>query len=248
MSKIFIILLLCSSSLPLSADEIRIAAASNFNHALREIAARFEEQSGHRVSLIFASTGKLYAQIINAAPFDIFLAADSRRPELLEQQGLAVAGSRFTYAIGRLVLWSPQPGLLDDPVMTLREGNFSRLAIAHPRLAPYGDAALQLLQTLGLEHDLKPKLVRGENVNQVYQFVKTGNAQLGFVAYAQLQRPAASIAGSAWLVPQSLYSPIRQQAVLLRDNPASREFLEFLRGQQVVNMLTDLGYDNEHAD
>ena len=248
MIKSLIILLLCSSSLSLSADEIRIAAASNFNQALREIAARFEDQSGHRVSLIFASTGKLYAQIINAAPFDIFLAADSRRPELLEQQGLAVAGSRFTYAIGRLVLWSPRPGQLDDPVAVLRRGEFSRIAIAHPRLAPYGAAAMQLLQALGLDQDLKRKLVRGENVNQAYQFVKTGNAQLGFVAYAQLQRPATSIGGSSWLVPQSMYSPIRQQAVLLKDKPASRKFLEFLRSQQVVNMLMDFGYDSEYAD
>ncbi|MDJ0834169.1 MAG: molybdate ABC transporter substrate-binding protein [Gammaproteobacteria bacterium] len=235
-------------SLPLAAEEIRVAAASNFKHALEAITRQFETRSGHKVRLIYASTGKLYAQIVNAAPFDIFLAADSRRPQLLEQQGHIVEASRFTYAIGRLVLWTPEPGRLQQPIETLRRAEFSRLAIANPKLAPYGEAAQQLLEAEDLWQPLQRKLVRGENVGQAYQFVKTGNAQLGFVAQALLKRPGVKPEGSHWLVPQSMHSPIRQQAVLLRDSPATRAFIDFMRSQQVINILTDFGYDSAHAD
>ncbi len=244
-SLLFILLWL---SLPSAAEEIRVAAASNFKHALEEITRQFEMRSGHKVRLIYASTGKLYAQIINAAPFDIFLAADSRRPQLLEQQGQIVDNSRFTYAIGRLVLWTPEPDRLRQPIEELRTADFARLAIANPKLAPYGAAARQFLQGQDLWQALQPKLVRGENIGQAYQFVKTGNAQLGFVAQALLKRPGVPIEGSHWLLPQTMHDPIQQQAVVLRDSPATRAFIEFMRSQQVINILTDFGYDSAHAD
>ena len=243
-----LLFLLLWFSLPLAAEEIRVAAASNFKHALQEISRQFEMRSGHKVRLIHASTGKLYAQIVNAAPFDIFLAADSRRPQLLEQQGQIVEASRFTYAIGRLVLWTPERGKLEQPIETLRKAGFSRLAIANPKLAPYGAAAQQLLQSQNLWQPLQRKLVRGENVGQAYQFIKTGNAQLGFVAQALIKRPGVSIEGSYWLVPQSMHDPIQQQAVLLRDSPATRAFVEFMRSQQVINILSEFGYDSAHVD
>ncbi len=244
-SLLFVLLWL---SLPLAAEEIRVAAASNFKHALEEITRQFEVDSGHKVRLIYASTGKLYAQIVNAAPFDIFLAADSRRPQLLEQQDQIVEASRFTYAVGRLVLWTPEPNRLQQPIAELRRAEFSRLAIANPKLAPYGAAAQQLLESQDLWQPLQRKLVRGENIGQAYQFVKTGNAQLGFVAQALIKRPGVPIEGSHWLVPQSMHDPIQQQAVLLRDSPATRAFIQFMRSQQVINILMDFGYDSVHAD
>lgn len=224
------------------AEEIKVAVASNFKETLRELALQFETQSPHRLKLIFASTGKHYAQIQHGAPFDVFLAADEQRPALLEQQGLAVKGSRFTYAIGKLALWSPQasPHKQWDTVLT--QAKFTRLALANPRHAPYGKAAREVLQAKNLWQKLQTKLIRGENIAQAYQYVKTGNAQLGFIAWAQTQSgPAAS--GSVWLIPQTLYSPILQQAVVLRETDATREFMRFLRSKQALKQIRLFGYD-----
>ncbi|RKZ91942.1 MAG: molybdate ABC transporter substrate-binding protein, partial [Gammaproteobacteria bacterium] len=166
------------------AEEIRVVVASNFTDAIREIAGRFEMKTQHKVSVISGSTGKHYAQISNGAPFDVFFAADVKRPELLEQQGLALPGSRFTYAVGKIVLWSPDQDYIDTSANVLKQGKFNHLSIANPKLAPYGRAAQQVLKKLGLWNKLQGRMVRGENIGQAFQFVKSGNARLGFVAFS----------------------------------------------------------------
>jgi len=226
-----------------SADDIRVAVASNFRPVMSEAAQRFEQSSGHEVTLITGSTGKHFAQIVNGAPFDAFFAADRHRPQRLEEESRIVAGSRFSYAIGRLVLWSPQEGLVDSAGEVLGAGNFEHLAIANPVLAPYGAAARQLLQALGLWEPLSGKLVRGESIGQTYQFVFSGNAELGLVARAQLSIPGQIASGSRWEPPQKLYDPIEQQAVLLRDTPAGREFMAFMRSEEVRALIRRYGYD-----
>ncbi|HFD78780.1 MAG TPA: molybdate ABC transporter substrate-binding protein [Gammaproteobacteria bacterium] len=223
-----------------AAAGIRIAVASNFAPTLHDIAARFHAHHGDEVTLVTGSTGKLYAQIVNGAPVDAFFAADSERPQRLEAQRLARAGSRFTYALGRLVLWSPREGLVDAAGAVLQRGNFHHLAIANPRLAPYGRAARQLLEQLGLWDKLAPRLIRGENIGQAFQFVHGGHAELGLVAAAQLVRSRAG--GSRWRPPSSLYAPIRQQAVQLTDSPATRDFLAFTRGEEARRLIAEQGY------
>jgi len=225
------------------ATELKVAVASNFNSAIHALAAAYESRSDNRLVLVSGATGKHYAQIRNGAPFDLFFAADSRRPRLLEQEGRAVAGSRFTYAMGRLVLWSADEKRVDANGQVLESIGFRRLAMAKPKLAPYGDAARQVLKARGLWDKLQAHLVEGENVGQAFQFVKTGNAELGFVAYAQIKRPGAPIAGSYWDVPQALYSPIEQQAVLLIDRPAARDFLAYVKSNAARALIRDYGYD-----
>ncbi len=227
----------------LAAEPIRVAVASNFRVALEEVAERFEHRSGHEVVLISGSTGKHYAQITHGAPFELFFAADDRRPRLLEEQGLAVAGSRFTYGIGQLVLWSPQPGYVDAGGAVLENGDFRFLAIANPELAPYGRAAKEVLEGLGLWGELDSRLVRGENVGQAFQFVASGNAELGLVALSQIRQGTSARGGSLWEVPRDLYGPIEQQVVLLRESEAAMELLEFVRGDEARAVLRDHGYD-----
>lgn len=225
------------------AEKIRVAVASNFTNAITTIARRYEANSGQKVALIFGSTGKHYAQINNGAPFDVFFAADIRRPKLLEEEGLALPGSRFTYATGKLVLWSTMTGYVNPTGSVLKLGEFRHLAIANPRLAPYGKAARETLQALGLWDRLSGRLVRGENIGQTFQFVNSGNAELGFVAYSQVKYPGQPITGSFWKVPQTLYTPIEQQAVLLKDNEAARAFLSFVRSEEALKIIHDYGYD-----
>ena len=227
---------------PASADEIRVAVASNFNEAIKAIAGRFERQTEHKVTLVFGSTGKLYAQIRNGAPFHAFFAADAKRPRLLEEAGLGQPGSRFTYAVGRLVLWSPKTAYVDDQGKVLDKGDFRHLALANPRLAPYGRAAREVLEKRRRWLELRDRMVRGENIGQTFQFVRSGNAELGFVAWSQLERPGQPMTGSWWAVPQTLYSPIEQQAVLLQDNSAARAFLAFVRGREALEVIGAYGY------
>lgn len=233
--------------LPLLAADLHVAVASNFSRPMQALARRFQEHSGHRVLLSFASTGKHYAQIRNGAGFDLLLAADVERPGLLEQQGLIVPGSRFTYAIGRLILWSPQPERVDAEGRILEQGEYKHLAIANPRLAPYGRAAQQILQSRGLWRSLQKKLVRGENVGQAYQFIKSGQVALGFVSLAQVQQPGQSIKGSFWLVPSDQHDPIEQQLVLLSDEAPARELLRFLRSEQAREIIRNYGYEMPDA-
>lgn len=230
------------------AAELRIAVATNFSRTATELAKQFEQQTGHTVRLAFGSTGKHYAQIKHGAPFDIFFAADERRPALLEKNAVAVPGSRFTYAQGRLLLWSPDAGLIDTDATVLETGAFRRLAIANPRLAPYGRAAREVLQARGLWERLQPRLVRGENIGQAYQFVHSGNAQLGFVAATQIFASSPPGAGSYWEPPQSLYTPIIQQAVLIRDTPLARAFIDFLRSEAAREIIRRHGYHTPEVD
>jgi len=225
------------------ADDIRVAAASNFSEAIKSIANRFEVATGHRVILIFGSTGKHYAQIRHGAPFDAFFAADIQRPERLEEEGLAVPGSRFTYALGKLVLWSQEPGYVDPEGKVLQLGEFRHLAFANPQLAPYGVAAREVLQANGLWNELDKRFVRGENIGQAFQFVKSGNAQLGFIARSQVFSADRVVEGSLWEVPQALYTPIEQQAVILNDKEAVRAFMSFVRDEEAIRIIRDHGYD-----
>jgi molybdate transport system substrate-binding protein len=224
------------------ADTIRVAVASNFRHAIDALAPRFEQATGHAVTRIFGSTGKHFAQISNGAPFDVFLAADELRPRMLEEDGSAVAGTRFVYALGMLVLWSPREGYVDPDGKRLERGGYRFLSIANPTLAPYGRAARQVLEALDLWESLQPRLVRGENIGQAHQFVVSGNADLGFVAHAQVALPGMPATGSRWDVPQSYYDPIEQHAVLLRDTPATRAFAEYLRGDEARAIIRSHGY------
>jgi molybdate transport system substrate-binding protein len=237
-------LLLGFAAAPAAADEVRAAVAANFAGAVRRIAPAFERETGHRLIASFASTGTLYTQIRNGAPYDVFLAADERRPALLERDGDAVPGTRFTYALGRLALWSATPGLAGQGAALLERGDFRALAIANPVTAPYGAAAQQVLEHLGLWQRLQPRLVRGENIAQAYAFVASGNAPLGFVALAQVQ-DAAPAPADIWLPPPDWYQPIVQQAVLLRRgaaNPAARDWLAYLRKPAARATLIALGY------
>ena len=225
-----------------AADELHIAVASNFSETIKVIASQFEQKTGHTVILAFGSTGKHYAQIINGAPFDLFFAADSARPGLLEKTGVALPGSRFTYALGRILLWSPNEDVVDRDGRVLEQGNFRHLAIANPKLAPYGKAAQQVLEARDLWDTLGNRLVKGENIGQAFQFVKSGNAELGFVAFSQVKQRGQPLPGSHWEVPQAIYSPIEQQAVLLRDSGPARSFLSFVRSDAIRVLIRDYGY------
>lgn len=229
------------------AAQVSIAVAANFTDATRQIVPLFEQASGHQVKVSFGSTGKLYAQIENGAPFEVFLAADSKRPVKAERQGLAVAGSRFVYAKGKLALWSSQPGQFDDGEAYLKGGSFARLAMANPKTAPYGLAAQQVMQNLGLWSQLAPKMVRGDSIAQTFQFVVSGNVAAGFVAYSQVKAWQGK-AGSAWVIPAAYYAPINQAAVLLKkgaSNPAAQAFLDFLKGDAARKVIEAYGYGVE---
>ena len=233
------------SSLATQAAEVQVAVAANFTAPMQKIAAEFEKDTGHKALLAFGATGKFYAQIKNGAPFEVFLAADDKTPAKLEAEGDAVPGSRFTYAIGTLVLWSAQPGYVDDQGAVLKKDQFQHLAMANPKTAPYGAAAVAVLTKLGLLNAIEPKFVTGENITQTYQFIETGNAELGFVALSQVMMDGKLTSGSAWIVPANLHEPIRQDAVLLvggKDQPAAKALLEYLKGAKAVAIIKSYGY------
>lgn len=224
---------------------VRIAVAANFANPMKMLANQFEKETGNKVLQSVGATAKLYAQIRSGAPFDIFLAADEATAERLERENAIVSGSRFTYATGRLVLWSAQANAVDAKGDVLKSGRFRHLAIAAPKLAPYGSAALQTLNQLGLEERLKPKLVQGESIGQTYSFVASGNAELGFVALSQVYENGQIQRGSGWIVPSTLHTPLRQDAVLLtqaRGNPAAKDFLAFLRTNDAKSVIRSFGY------
>ncbi|MCQ4261878.1 molybdate ABC transporter substrate-binding protein [Stutzerimonas stutzeri] len=230
------------------AAQVQVAVASNFTAPMQEIAARFERDTGHQARLAFGASGKFYAQIRNGAPFEVLLSADDTTPQRLEQEGAAVPDSRFTYAVGRLVLWSAIAGLIKDGPERLKAGDFRHLAVANPKTAPYGAAAQSTLVHLGLADKLRSRLVQGENIAQTYQFVASGNAQLGFIALSQVAKNGEIAAGSGWIVPTDLHSPIRQDAVLLtkgKDNPAARALMDYLAQPQVRELIQSYGYGLE---
>lgn len=248
--KIFVLLFVCQFFITTQsvANEIRIAVASNFYPTMKEVVKQFEIEAfdsskASKIVLIPGSSGKHYAQIINGAPFDLFFSADKIRPVLLEQQRIFKSESRFTYALGKLALWSPIKGLVDSEGQILYDKDFRFLAIANPKIAPYGIATKETLVSMKLWQDMNEKLVRGENIAQAFQFIDSGNVELGFVSFSQLMRPNFSLKGSFWEVPQSLYNPIEQQAVLLRDSRLGRTFIEFVQTDKALNIISKFGYD-----
>lgn len=227
------------------AETVLVAVASNFTKPMTEIAAAFKKDTGHVAKLSFGSSGKIVAQLEHGAPFEVFLSADEAKPARLEQEGLTVSGTRFTYALGTLVLWSAKPGYVDEQAQILGNGGFQHLAIADPKLAPYGVAAIDVMKNLGIQDKLHALLVQGENISQAHQFVSTGNAELGFVALSQVISDGKIAEGSGWIVPESLHAPIRQDAVLLKsgaENPAAPALLDYLRSASAQAIIAKYGY------
>lgn len=228
------------------AEDVNVAVAANFTAPMNAIAAEFARDTGHRAKLAFGSSGKFYAQIKNGAPFQVFLSADDEKPALLEKEGMTVAGSRFTYAVGTLVLWSAKAGVVDDSGAVLKGARFNKLALANPKLAPYGSAAIEVLTALNHINALQPKLVLGENIAQTWQFVSTGNAELGFVALSQVMKDGKVTSGSGWVVPGELHTPIRQDAVILasgKGNAAAESLVKYLKGGKAKAIIRSFGYD-----
>ena len=243
-------LLTLTAALALSAaaqaEVVQIAVAANFTAPARALAEIFARTTGHEAKLSFGATGAFYTQIKNGAPFDILLAADDERPIRLEKEGDTVPGSRFTYAIGQLVLWSAKPGLVDDQGAVLQGGNFNKIAIANPKLAPYGAAAVETMDKLGLAAALTPKLVTGESIGQTYNFIATGNAELGFVALAQVLDGGKLKSGSMWVVPAKYHAPIIQDAVILKRaaaNPAAKAWMALMRSPNTQDFIRSYGYE-----
>lgn len=248
--RFFFLLLVMAMLLPLmnlsaSAGEIRVAVASNFTAPMRKLVPLFERETGHKVSLSFGSTGKFYAQIKQGAPYDVFVSADTTTPERLRDEGLTASGSSFVYASGTLVLWSAQPEYVDSMGVVLRSGDYNKLAIGDPKLTVYGAAAQQTLEALALWGKVQRPLVKGENITQTYQFVASGNAELGFVALSQVISDGKVSRGSFWIVPSAYYKPIKQSAVQLsgaKDKHAAIAFLHFLKGPRAAAVIRDYGY------
>lgn len=243
--KLSIVFALCAGTVTASADEVQVAVAANFTAPMQEIATAFEAATGHKVLASFGSTGKFYSQIKNGAPFEMLLAADQETPAKLEQEGAAVPKSSVTYAIGKLVLWSAKPDFVDQKGKVLKDGKFEHLAIANPKLAPYGAAGIEAMKGMGVFAAIEPKLVQADNIGQAFQFVSTGNADLGFVALSQVFKDGKIATGSAWMVPEKLYKPIRQNAVVLtpgKDHPAVAALMKFLKTEKARAIIGAYGY------
>ena len=228
------------------ADEVAIAVAANFTAPMKAIVVQFEKETAHKAAVSFGASGKFYAQVKSGAPFDVFLSADDATPARLEKEGNAVAGSRFTYAVGRLALWSAKPGFVDGQGEVLKSGKFANIALAAPKLAPYGAAAVETMTRLGLLAALEPKFVQGESIGQTYSFVATGNAALGFVALSQVFEDGKIKTGSAWIVPANLHHPLRQDAVMLargKDNKGAADFMRFLKSSKTLAVIRAYGYE-----
>lgn len=227
------------------ADEVSVAVAANFVVPMQKMVAEFEKETGHKVVASYSSTGKFYAQIKSGAPFEVFLSADDETPAKLVAENAAVAGTQWTYAIGKLVLWSAKPGVVDAEGAVLKKGDFAHLAIANPKLAPYGAAAVEVMKALGNGDALQAKIVTAENITQAYQFISTGNALLGFVALSQVLKDG-KIDGSSWIVPARLYTQLRQNAVLLekgKGKPAALALMAFLQGKKASAIIQSSGYE-----
>ena len=228
------------------AGEVQVAVAANFAGPMEKLAEQFQRDTGHKAVVASGATGKFYAQIRNGAPFEVLLAADDDTPARLETEGHVAAGSRFTYAVGRLVLWSAREGVVDAGGNVLKTGSYQHLAIANPKTAPYGAAAVATLRKLGLYESVQPRIVQGENIAQAWQFASTGNAELGFVAQAQVWRDGKFTSGSGWIVPATMHEPIRQDAALLAKgagNPAAQALLQYLRTDKAKALIRSFGYE-----
>jgi len=228
------------------AEQVNVAVAANFTEPAKALAAVLEKTTGHVAKLSFGASGAFYTQIKNGAPFDVFLSADDERPARLEKEGDTVPGTRFTYATGQLVLWSAKPGFVDDKGEVLKGGGFNKIAIANPKNAPYGAAAVQAMDKMGLQAALQPKLVTGESIGQTYNFIATGNAELGFVALSQVLDSSGRFkGGSMWVVTPSLHAPIVQDAVTLKRaqaNPAAKAWMDLLRSPRTKDLIRSYGY------
>lgn len=227
------------------ADEVQVAVAANFSAPVQAIAQQFEKDTGHKLIASFGATGQFYTQIKNGAPFEVFLAADDTTPAKLEAEGDTLKGSRFTYAVGTLALWSAKANYVDAKGDVLKGNQYQHLSIANPKTAPYGLAATQVLARLKLTEATQAKIVEGQNITQAYQFVSTGNAELGFVALSQIVKDGKLTSGSAWIVPAELHEPIRQDAVILakgKDNPAAKALMDYLKGPQAAAIIQSYGY------
>ena len=227
------------------AGEVQVAVAANFTAPIQVIAADFEKDTGHTLVAAYGATGQFYTQIKNGAPFEVFLSADDTTPQKLESEGATVKGSRFTYAVGTLALWSAKEGYVDAKGAVLKKNEYQHLSIANPKAAPYGLAATQVLAKLGLTEQVKSKLVEGQNITQAYQFVSTGNAELGFVALSQIYKDGKVSSGSAWIVPGEMHDPIKQDAVILnkgKDNPAAKALVDYLKGPKAAAVIKSYGY------
>lgn len=244
--KYGLLLVLLTLAQVAQAGEVRVAVAANFTAPMQDIVPLFEQSSGHKVTLSFGSTGKFYTQIKQGAPYDAFVAADTKTPKKLDDDGWTAPGSRFVYALGTLVLWSAQAGVVDGDGAVLHTDKYRKLAIGDPKLAVYGTAAQQTLQALGLWTVVQPKLVKGDNITQTYQFAATGNAELGFIALSQITKGGKVSDGSWWIVPKHYYNPIEQSAVMLlaaNDAEATKAFLAFLKGPQAETVIRSYGYE-----
>jgi molybdate transport system substrate-binding protein len=243
--QVLFVCMLTLAPLAARAGEVQVAVAANFAGPLARVGEAFTAATGHTLKVSAGATGKFYSQIAAGAPFEVLIAADDETPRKLVADGLALAGSNFTYAIGKLVLWSARPGVVDDQGAVLASGKFAHIAIANPKVAPYGAAALQVLKARGLSEAVAPRLVTAESIAQAYQFVSTGNAELGFVALSQVAAPGKPATGSYWLVPPTLYGEIRQDAVLLKageNNPAATALLAFLKSGPARDIIKSFGY------
>jgi len=228
------------------AETVQVAVAANFTAPMQQIAADFEKDTGHKAVLSFGATGKFYAQITNGAPFEVFLSADDETPAKLEKELLIAPHSRFTYAIGKLVLWSAQDGYVDAKGEILKNGEFKHLSLANPKTAPYGAAAIEVLKKLSAFERVEARIVQGENIAQAHQFVATGNAELGFVALSQVYKDGKITSGSAWIVPTTLYAPIRQDAAILAKglhNPAAKALADYLKSDKARAVIKSYGYE-----
>jgi len=246
MKNLLSLLLAACLVTPAVAEEVKVAVAANFTAPMQQIAADFEKATGNKVLLSFGATGAFYAQIKNGAPFEVFLAADDETPAKIEAEGLGVKGSRFTYAVGKLVLWSAKPGYVDAKGEILKKGGFEHLSLANPKTAPYGAAGVEVLKKLGLFDALQSKIVQGDNISQTQQFVASGNAELGFVALSQVWKGGALTSGSAWIIPADQYSSIRQDAIVLNsgaNKPAAEALLKYLKGDKARAVIKSYGYE-----
>ena len=225
---------------------VLVAVAANFSKPMTEIVSQFEKATGHSAKLSFGSSGKFVSQLENGGPFEVLLSADEKGPEKLEQAGLTVPNSRFVYALGKLVLWSATPNFVDDKGKILMTSNFKHLALADPKVAPYGAAAIDVLKKMKLLEKLQPLFVQGENIAQTYQFISTANAELGFLALSQVIENGKIVGGSSWIIPDNLHAPIRQGAVLMKkgaENPAARALIDYLKSIPALAIIDKYGYD-----
>lgn len=239
-------LLACAAFSSAHADEVQVAVAANFTAPIQAIAKDFEKDTGHKLVAAYGATGQFYTQIKNGAPFEVFLAADDSTPAKLESEKETVPGSRFTYAVGTLALWSATEGYVDAKGDVLKANQYHHLSIANPKAAPYGLAATQVLDKLKLTDATKAKIVEGQNITQAFQFVSTGNAELGFVALSQIYKDGKVTSGSAWVVPAELHDPIKQDAVILnkgKDNPAAKALVDYLKGPKAAAIIKSYGYE-----